>query len=152
MPSCSRGALLEGAREAERDAAPARVVRTHSVREAGVTRKQVYAVCANAKLLCRAYNEALPRDGWTRTGRRRRNPPDDAGVWPVACPGSTVPSPKIAASGAPQGDAVRFPPHGYGDALQLLRLRLAARHAPRFRGVTVASLAASAGEIARVAV
>lgn len=34
--SRSRGALLEGAREAERDAAPARVVRTHSVREAGV--------------------------------------------------------------------------------------------------------------------
>jgi len=98
------------------DAAPARCASQAHVREAGVT--------------VRAYNEALPRDGWTRTGRRRRNPPDDAGVWPVACPGSTVPSPKIAASGAPQGDAVRFHPPGESGTRHWLRMRLAARRSP----------------------
>jgi len=76
----------------ERDAAPARCGSHPHVREAGVT--------------VRAYYEALPRDGWTRTGRRRRNPLDEAGVWPVTCPGSTVPAPKIAANGASKGVSV----------------------------------------------
>ncbi|MBB5053730.1 hypothetical protein HNQ36_003730 [Afipia massiliensis] len=40
--SCSRGALLEGAFEAEQDAAPARVSRTHVAREAGVTVRANY--------------------------------------------------------------------------------------------------------------
>ena len=40
--SCSRGALLEGAFEAEQDAAPARVSRTHVVREAGVSVRANY--------------------------------------------------------------------------------------------------------------
>ncbi len=90
------GRLIGAGHSGPVDAAPARCASQAHVREAGVT--------------VRRYYERLPRDGWTRTGRRRRNPPDDAGVWPVACPGSTVPSPKIAASGAPQGDAVRLPP------------------------------------------
>jgi hypothetical protein len=33
-----------------------------------------------------------------------------ASVWLASHPGSAVPSPKIAAGGAPQGDAVRFHP------------------------------------------
>ena len=74
---------LEGAFEAEQDAAPARMVRNHVVREAGVT------VRANYVALPFAAGRGADKGGESR--------PDQEAMSPPSPPGSTVPSPKIAA-------------------------------------------------------
>jgi len=105
-----------GSNPATADAAPARCASHAHVREAGVT--------------VRAYYEALPHDGWTRTGSRRWKPLD-AGLSPVAWPGSAVPSPKIAASwraARRRGSSFTFA--RWERSATPTQLRLAARHPP----------------------
>ncbi|MDO8979449.1 MAG: hypothetical protein Q7V17_09485 [Afipia sp.] len=90
--SCSRGALLEGAFEAEQDAAPARVVRSHVVREAGVT------VRANYVALPFAAGRGEDEGGESR--------PDQGSISSPVFTRKYGPLAKNRRNGAPQGDAL----------------------------------------------
>jgi hypothetical protein len=71
------------------------------------------------------------RKGWTRTGRTRAKAWGIRGQTLPSGPGSTVPRPKIAASGAPRGERAdrkaRTAPHTRG-----ILVRLPAPHSPHF--------------------
>ena len=112
MRGASRGVL-----NAEQDAALARVVRNHVVREAGVT------VRANYVALPFAAGQGVDEGGESRRIRGRVAPPSS--------PGSTVLSPKIA--GLERRKAMRFRSFIVSQAVpeaKRYQLRLSALHAP----------------------
>ena len=133
--SCSRGALLEGAFEAEQDAASARTVRTRCVRKAGVDRPGQLRGSAVRRL-----------DAVLDEGRRK---PAGSGVEFLPRPHPEVRSP---AHKSPQWSAVRRCAFGRSSPRTRCRkrnkhkVRLAALHAPRIEGANEAGLARARAE------